>query len=57
MIIIYNTIKQNEINDGQKIEKIKNKIKYFGDKENIKTEKFREDIFSILNIELNKLIK
>ena len=28
MIIIYNTIKQNEINDGQKIEKIKNKIKY-----------------------------
>lgn len=57
MIIIYNTIKQNEINDGQKIEKIKNKIKYFGDKENIKREKFREDIFSILNIELNKLIK
>ena len=57
MLIIYNTIKQNEINDGQKIEKIKNKIKYFGDKENIKREKFREDIFSILNIELNKLIK
>ena len=55
--VIYNEIKQNEVNSEQNIEKIKNKIKNFDNKENIKREKFREDIFSILNIELNKIIK
>ena len=45
------------MNNMEIIYNMKDRIKLFEEKENNKREKFSEDIFGILNTELNKLNK